>query len=233
MATGNSNLKISGEIISETGSGASANFRAKNGSYSGLFGVSGSSCYIGCTASGSADAGDYAFRFLTGNCTNGFITAETGLYGAYWNDYADIIPCQKGLEIIPGRCYSYDPETKELRLSTKKADPAFIGICTDTFGISTGIKKDSTLTGTERLFPEEFKRLPEREIPMSVAGYALACVDKEYPVGTPLVCTKDGFLTKASWFTRSYRVVAFYWKKEDRKTWFKKKVNERHWIRVR
>lgn len=228
MATKTDKLQINNEIISNT---TGINFRANGGSYATLIDC-GTNSLIGVTASGSAASGGISKTFLTMNNSTGFVTANQGLYGAYWNDYADIIPCQEGLEIIPGRCYSYDPCGKIFYLTEKKADPAFVGIASDTFGIATGAKSLPEIRDDfKKRFPDE--EIPTQEIAMAVAGYCLAYVDKEYATGTPLVCTTDGFLTQAGRFTKDYRVIAFYWKKERKNTWFGRPVEGRSWIRVR
>lgn len=228
MGTKSDKLQINNEIISV---GTGIHFRANGGSYAMLLQCATNSL-IGVTASGSADSGGISKTFLTMNNSTGFVTANTGLYGAYWNDFADVIPCQAELEPIPGRCYAYDSIKKEFHLTTRRADPAFIGICTNTFGMATGVKTLPELReDLAKRYPDE--DIPSKEIAMAVAGYCLACVDGEYPTGTPLVCTRDGYLTRARKFTPDYRVIALYWKREDHDRWFHKPVDGRSWVKIR
>ena len=79
-----------------------------------------------------------------------------------------------------------------------------------------------------------------KQIPIAVAGFALAYVDKEYECGTALVATKEGKLTKANRRTRLFhpeRIVATFYKTEIQDFWgsstHKVAVNGRSWVKVR
>lgn len=78
-----------------------------------------------------------------------------------------------------------------------------------------------------------------KELIASIGGFVLAYVDKEYPSGTPLTCTENGYLTellKDDLSCNSYKVHATYWKPEFNEEWgvgTKVKVSGRHWVKVR
>ena len=97
-----------------------------------------------------------------------------------------------------------------------------IGIHSDTAGMVMGSKPNT------------------KELHCGVAGFCLAYVDKEYPVGTPLTCTKGGILTEIKHNDKveyPERVIATYWKSEPSETWGsdteKIIVNGRRWVKIR
>ena len=76
-----------------------------------------------------------------------------------------------------------------------------LGIYSDTYGMSVG----SNAYGTNS------------SVPVAVAGFALAYVDKEYRPGTPLTVKSRGRLTKASLFRRIFNkksIVGYFDRKE-------------------
>lgn len=108
----------------------------------------------------------------------------------------------------------------EADLSSKYCDNSILGIATDTYGFGVGKK-----------------RLGNKEIPIGVCGFVLAYVDKCYKPGTPLTCTKNGYLTKISWWRKILnpeKIVATFIKNENKELFANKvKVNGRNWVKVR
>ena len=142
------------------------------------------------------------------------------VYNAVWNDLADLIPVDKDCELEFGKCYCFDGE--KYYKSTKYLDDGIIGIHSDVAGFEMG-HKDNV-----------------KEIKCSVAGFVLAYVDREYPVGTLLTCTEEGYLTeikKEDKINYPEKIVGSYWKDEKEEYWgseqHKVLVNGRKWIKVR
>ena len=153
----------------------------------------------------------------TGPSVVGGITGFSGgVYYAVWNDYVDMIPVNEDAVIEPGYAYAFDGE-KYIK-TREYGDPQFFGMDSDTYGHGIGYREGNI-------------------IKVPVAGFVLAYVDKEYPAGTPLTCTKDGKLTEALKDVESYLIVATYWKKEEKEeiTDGEKTVivNGRHWVKIR
>ena len=80
----------------------------------------------------------------------------------------------------------------------------------------------------------------KKVIKVAVAGFVLAYVDKEYPVGTPLVCGENGYLTKLreeDISTNLHKIVGTFWKAEDSDRWGAEGeeviVNGRMWVKVK
>lgn len=136
-----------------------------------------------------------------------------------WNDYADFQEL-KDKEQRPG--FAYVDTTTGATVCYKRCQLGVIGICSDTYGNSVG------------------SAAHDHEVPIAVAGWCLAHVDKEYPTGTALVNDIDGRLTKARWYEKMLypeRIIATYKKKEKQKEWgnsYKKiVVNGRSWVQVK
>ena len=145
---------------------------------------------------------------------------DGAIWGAVANDYADSIEVNEGCELEPGRCYCTDGKT--YHKSTKYKDRGFIGIHSDTYAFNTGKKGNG------------------KELDIAVSGFVLAYVDKDYPTGTPLTCSKNGILTKMKWWDRILhpdRIAATYWKDETLEIWEPDtkaiKVNGRKWVKIR
>jgi hypothetical protein len=141
------------------------------------------------------------------------------VWNAVWNDIADFQLLSDKLEF--GKCY-YD--TKDgAKICTERCQMSVIGIASDTFGFGVGAGSNTN-----------------SEVPIAVAGWVLAYVDKEYECGTPLTNDQFGNLTE---MTRTEklefpeRIVAIYKRKEMEAYWgpenHKIKVNERHWVKVK
>lgn len=147
------------------------------------------------------------------------------VYNAVWNDLVDCIPVPDDTELDFGYCYCFDGE--KYYKSSKYLEDGIIGIHSDTAGFCMGDKPNT------------------KQLLAAVAGFALVHVDKEYPVGTPLTCGENGFLTemkKEDIPTNSHKIVGTFWKKEWSSWWgFTNptsdkqvvSVNDRMWIKVR
>lgn len=140
--------------------------------------------------------------------------------GAVCNDLADSIPLGEGDTVEPGYCYCFDGE--HYTKTSAYMQQSYIGIHSDTYGFRMGYEE-----GKEKL-------------DVAVSGFVLAYVDKDYPVGTPLTCTKDGYLTEISKEDKRDNpemVIAKYWKSEPNEEWGidnkKVKVNGRRWIKIK
>jgi hypothetical protein len=152
----------------------------------------------------------------TAGATTGTGTVYAGkVYGAVWNDIADYLEVDHDIKVEFGRVYVRDAKG-QTRLSKKRCEKGVIGIASDTYGMSVGKKGKG-----------------KKEIPIALAGIVLAYVDKEYISGTPLVCTKEGKLTKAGFFDRSHNIIAKYYKPEKQKKWNGVVVNGRHWVKIK
>ena len=142
------------------------------------------------------------------------------VWGCVWNDLADCIEVPENTDLEYGYCYCFDG--KNYYKSTGYLDDGIIGIHSDTAGFHMG------------------KRENEKQMNVAVAGFVLAYVDKEYPVGTPLTCTDNGYLTKIEKSDKMEypeKIVATYWKNEPSEYWGgekdKIKVNDRKWVKVK
>lgn len=142
------------------------------------------------------------------------------VWGCVWNDLADCIEVSEGLELTPGCCYCFDGE--KYYKSSKYLEDGIIGIHSDTAGFYMGLQPNKP------------------QLKIGVAGFVLAYVDKEYPVGTPLVCTENGYLTeiKQDDLCRNpYKIVGTFWKKENNETWGPLgqlvDVHDRMWVKIR
>ncbi len=105
---------------------------------------------------------------------SGQVTGFTKVFNAVWNDLADFQ--ELAGELVYGKCYI---DTLEgATLCTERCQMSVIGIASDTFGF--GVGKDAS----------------SKEVPIAVAGWVLAYVDKEYAPGTPLTNDEYGNLTE-------------------------------------
>ena len=150
--------------------------------------------------------------------TEGIIANE--VWGAVWNDLADCIAVPEDTELEPGYAYCFDGQ--KYYKSTKYMDDGFIGIHSDTAGFSMGYKQT------------------RKQLKAGIAGFILAYIDQEYPVGTPLTLTEGGKLTKIKEKDipgNPHKIIGTFWKKEPAEKWGPKgqevKVNGRYWIKVK
>ena len=147
-----------------------------------------------------------------------FLKADR-VWNAVWNDVADFQLLADKLEY--GRCYM---DTKDgAMICTKRCQMSVIGIASDTFGFGVGSGANVN-----------------REVPIAVAGWVLAFVDKEYECGTPLTNDEHGQLTamtKQEKMEYPERIVGIYKRKEMDDFWgpagFKVEVRGRHWVKVK
>lgn len=140
------------------------------------------------------------------------------VWNSVWNDYADFQLLND--ELIPGKCY-FDTEDGA-KICNQRCQLSVIGLATDTFAQAVGVRDD------------------QAQLPIAVAGWALAFVDKQYPCGTPLTNNENGELTEMTLEEkRNYpeRIVGIYKRLEHDKefgTSSKKiQVNGRHWVKVK
>jgi hypothetical protein len=151
------------------------------------------------------------------NTPKGHLKAEK-VWNAVWNDYADFQLLND--ELIPGKCY-FDT-ADGAKICDTRCQLSVIGIASDTFATAVGTRDD----------------IPQ--VPIAVAGWALAYVDKEYPCGTPLTNNENGELTEMTLEEkRDYpeRLVAIYKRQEMQEEFgtesSKIKVDGRHWVKVK
>lgn len=143
------------------------------------------------------------------------------VYNAIWNDMVDCITVPEDTILEPGYAYRFDGE--KYTKTTGYLDQAFIGIHSDTYGFGTGCAEDN-----------------RKQLYTAIAGFVLAYVDKDYPPGTPLTCTENGWLTELKIEDMKrfpYLLVGTFWKPESEAIWGNPVryalVNDRKWIRVR
>ncbi|MFN8846950.1 MAG: hypothetical protein ACK5V3_01065 [Bdellovibrionales bacterium] len=141
------------------------------------------------------------------------------VWGAVWNDYADFQKLND--KLVYGKVY-YDT-IEGAKICTQRCQMGIMGVATNTFGAAVG-------QGANYGF----------EVPIAVAGWVLAYVDKEYPTGTPLTNDESGNLTEMTLEEkRNYpeRLIATYKKKELDIEWGmegkKVAVDGRHWVQVK
>ena len=151
------------------------------------------------------------------NHVQGDLMAEK-IWNAVWNDYADLQLLSD--ELIPGKCY-FDT-ADGAKVCTSRCQKSVIGIASDTFAHAVGTRSDI------------------QQVPIAVAGWALAHVDKEYECGTPLTNDENGDLTEMTLDEkRNYpeRIVGIYKRKEVELEFgpngSKIKVNNRHWVKIK
>ena len=140
------------------------------------------------------------------------------VWNCVWNDYADFqLLCD---DLTAGKCY-YD--TKDgAKVCTERCQLAVMGIASDTFAQVVGMRSDI------------------KQVPIAVAGWVLAYVDKEYPCGTPLTNDENGNLTEMTLEEKvnfPERLIATYKRKEIELQFGlgenKISVNGRHWVKVK
>lgn len=136
----------------------------------------------------------------------------TRVYNCVWNDYADFWDLAPGVIPEPGLCYA--DYGNGLELPKQAADPAVLGIYSDTYGYGMGERDNA--------------------IPIAVAGFVLAYVDESYPPGTLLTNSINGRLRKAVEADILYHTVLAKYIKPETKIIFNEliSVNGRHWVKV-
>lgn len=181
---------------------------------------------FGFSNSGSAGFTPTTVTDVVYSCKSLYVRPASGLIhgtkveGAVFNDLADAIPVGEGDVLEAGYCYGFDGE--HYTKTSKYMQKSYIGIHSDTYGFLMGHEE-----GKEKLN-------------VAVAGFALAYVDREYEVGTPLTCTTEGYLTEIKLEDKvkyPERIVATFWKNEPNEEWGPEgnevKVNGRKWVKVK
>jgi hypothetical protein len=139
------------------------------------------------------------------------------IWNAVYNDVVDWQDLKEGAEVKYGKVYvdSYDGA----HLPTGRCQLGVMGICSDTFGFAVGRIQD------------------RNQIPVSVAGWCLAYVDKMYQTGIPLTNTSSGCLTEMNAtekMTFPERLIAIYKRPEHEEVWQGKvETKNRHWVQVK
>lgn len=136
---------------------------------------------------------------------------------AVWNDLVDCIEVPEGTELEYGYCYALTPTSCE-KTSKRAQKDAILAIHSNTAGFIMGEKASKPA------------------IEMALAGFVLAYVDKIYKTGTPLTCTKNGYLTKMNWFERLFKrdaLVGYFYKEETEIQWHTIDVSNRHWVKIK
>ena len=139
-----------------------------------------------------------------------YIKADNG------NDFADFIYTEKPLS---SKNAGLAVTRKGNNIVVAEKGDFVLGIYSDTYGMSVG----SNAYGTNN------------SVPVAVAGFALAYVDKEYKPGTPLTVKSKGQLTKAGLFRRIFNkksIVGYFDRKETNDLYVSTHVNGRSWIKV-
>lgn len=165
------------------------------------------SSYVLPDISGSTDGGYFLPTGVNlspetdGGCDLGSDTLRWGavygdaVYGAVGNDYADALDgLAEGVDIRWGSCYVQTSDG--IHISSRYGQRGTLGVATRTAS-----------------FYADNKKIGSRKVPLAVAGFALAEVDRRYEAGTPLVSAPMGQLTRARWWTRMFhpeRVVGVY-----------------------
>jgi hypothetical protein len=141
------------------------------------------------------------------------------VFNAVWNDIVDFLELEEPLDKIEyGKVYVMDA-TYKVKVSSKYAEDGIIGIASDTYGFGVGSKN-----------------LGKKELPVSIGGFVLAYVDKEYRPGTPLTSSFDGFLTEVlptEKMTCPEKIIATYLRPEPNDEWNGIKVDGRRWVKIK
>ena len=163
----------------------------------------------------STTTSDYYNTVALRDASGGLYAAA--VHNAVWNDLVDCIEVPDGTELEYGYCYALTGTSCE-KTSKRAQRDAILAIHSNTAGFIMGEKPDKTT------------------ISMALAGFVLAYVDKVYKTGTPLTCTKNGYLTKMNWFERLFKkdaLVGYFYKEETEKQWYTIDVSDRHWIKIK
>jgi len=217
IATASNALACSGNSATATLAATAAisynNRSAAN--YQILFG-SGVGLYASDLVTMNPSTGTITTSNIDGAGRGGIISGFSKVYNAVWNDYADYISLEGPIPITPGKVYAYNGHYHVM--ASSYAEMGIVGVCSDTFSFVAGHK------------------INEFQIPIAVAGFVLAYVDRVYPSGTPLTSAPDGGLTEMALETKMKfpeRLVATFYKEEKNPAWFGITVNGRHWVQIR
>lgn len=161
----------------------------------------------------SVTAGNYLP--LAGGTISGDLTVTGDIYASR-NDVVDFVDAPKIQSVEYGRVYVRSPDYRVI-VSTEYNQIGILGIASDTFGMSVGHLKGV------------------KQVPIAIAGFVLAFVDKKYPPGTPLTCGAEGILTKMlATEKKAYpeRIIATFDRPEPEATWNGVQVRGRCWVKV-
>ncbi len=186
-----------------------------------IIGGAGKARLVNCTLNASgditADGGtDLMLNQHDDTSPNQEFIAEK-VWNAVYNDVVDWQDLMEGEKVTYGKVYadSYDGAF----IPDRRCQQGVMGICSDTFGFAVGRIQGRT------------------QIPVSVAGWCLAYVDKKYPTGVPLTNTSSGCLTEMNASEKALypeRIVALYKRPETEEVWQGKvEVKGRHWVQVK
>lgn len=155
------------------------------------------------------------YLLSSGGTITGDLTVTGDIYASR-NDVVDFVDAPKLQQVEYGRVYVRSPDYRVV-ISSEYNQLGILGIASDTFGMSVGHVKGM------------------KQVPIAIAGFVLAYVDKNYPPGTPLTCTVDGALTKMKATekkTYPERLVATFDRPEPNPTWNGVEVRGRCWVKV-
>lgn len=198
--------------------GTTGTFDGSSGVTISLTGIAAGSESVGALKYNGTTASNGTFNGSTTSPTNttrlnyeGYFYASK-VYNAVWGDLVDFLEFNSVIDIEYGKAYTRDKNYNIVK--TSKLGQRSIGIASDTYGFAMG------------------DRSIKNQIPIAVAGFVLAYVDKQYKFGTPLIATKNGMLTKARCIFDKSNIIAIYDRPETSEKWNNIIVNSRHWIKV-
>jgi len=141
------------------------------------------------------------------------------VYNAVWNDIADFIEVEAGIELEFGKVYTRKADGTH-GISSTYMEKGILGLASDTYGFGVG-KKDNAV-GTQ--------------IPVAIGGIVLAHVKEEYEPGTALTCGPNGILMEFKLEDKRNfpeRIIATYYKPEVSEEWNGITVDGRHWVKIK
>ncbi len=152
---------------------------------------------------------------VSGGTVSGDLTVTGNIYASR-NDVVDFVDAPKIQKVEYGRVYVRTSDYRVV-VASDYNQIGILGIASDTFGMSVGKLKDM------------------KQVPIAIAGFVLAFVDKLYAPGTALTCSADGVLTRMlSTEKKAYpeRIVATFDRPETEETWNGVSVRGRCWVKV-
>lgn len=152
---------------------------------------------------------------VSGGTVSGDLVVTGNIYASR-NDVVDFVDAPKIQKVEYGRVYVRTSDYRVV-VASDYNQIGILGIASDTFGMSVGKLKDM------------------KQVPIAIAGFVLAFVDKLYAPGTALTCSADGVLTRMlSTEKKAYpeRIVATFDRPETEETWNGVLVRGRCWVKV-
>ncbi|MDR0675510.1 MAG: hypothetical protein LBF97_00515, partial [Elusimicrobiota bacterium] len=172
--------------------------------------------YAESDSSTATKAASAAALIVGSTSGSGSIYAHGKVYSAVWNDIVDFIEIDEDTIVEYGKVYVLNNNT--YRICKKRGEKGIIGISSDTYGLSTGSREGI------------------KQMPIAVAGFVLAYVNKIYESGTELIACKNGILKKANIVERLFNraaIVGTFYKPEKQEKWNNIEVDGRHWVKVK